>query len=133
MTCLKFEQRESSIFVGTTSFSSFEYSSSFLRIHERVCVSGVGSFAHSQTLILTNAIFLRTDERMNHNLRQGTNNLHNFIISPKLKKTGQRNMTVYVLNPPQRSKDIIQALKTNSSVSGACKKKNKDKYNSNAF
>lgn len=41
--------------------------------------------------------------------------------SPRLKKTGERRITVYGLNPPHRSKGIIQALKTNSSVSGACK------------
>lgn len=43
-----------------------------------------------------------------------------FINLPKLKKIGQRNMTLYVLNPPQRSKGIIHALNTNSSVNGAC-------------
>lgn len=39
---------------------------------------------------------------------------------PKLKKTGQRNTASYVVSPPQRSKGIIQALNTNSSVTGAC-------------
>lgn len=39
---------------------------------------------------------------------------------PRLKKTRQRNIAVYILIPPHRSKGIIQALNTNSSVSGAC-------------
>lgn len=43
-----------------------------------------------------------------------------FIKLPKLKKIGQRHMAVYGLNPPQRSSGIIHALKTSSSVSGAC-------------
>ena len=38
----------------------------------------------------------------------------------KLKKIGQRHMAVYGLNPPHRSRGIIHALKTSSSVSGAC-------------
>lgn len=40
--------------------------------------------------------------------------------SPRLKKTGERSITVYGLNPPHSSKGIIHALKTNSSVRGAC-------------
>lgn len=43
---------------------------------------------------------------------------------PKLKKMGHRNMTLFGLKPPQRSKGIIHALNTNSSVSGACSKGN---------
>lgn len=39
---------------------------------------------------------------------------------PRLKRMGQRNITVVGLNPPDRRIGIMHALNTNSSVSGAC-------------
>ena len=44
-----------------------------------------------------------------------------WLYLPKLKNIGQKNITTCALNPPHRSKGIMQALKTNSSVIGAYK------------
>jgi hypothetical protein len=38
---------------------------------------------------------------------------------PRLKKTGLRNIMLYILNPPHRRRGTMHARKTNSSVIGA--------------
>lgn len=48
---------------------------------------------------------------------------------PRLKRMGQRNITVVGLNPPDKRTGIMHARNTNSSVSGACSRMSHTKLN----